>query len=242
MAPKSLFVVIEGIDRVGKNTQADLLVRRLAEAGEKTRKYTTPDYRTASGDLVGRYLRGKVGLRGLVPGVVELDPHGQQILFDNARSLNSLMIVNRYEVAAEIRGSLEQGLHVVCVRWWPSPYLYGLADGLDGGPILEACAHLPEPDLYVLLDADVASVAPRLDRESRYEARLGVQEGLARAYRKLWAAPSGALSVRRPPLAAGERPGAWAIVQASASQGEVHERVWRAVLGFSPGSENKGAR
>lgn len=230
-----LFVVIEGVDRVGKNTQADLLARRLNQAGERAWKLTTPDYETATGALIGRYLRGKVGLRREGPGG---DALGKSVsihaLVDNTRVMNSLMIVNRYEVASKIRAALGLGHHVVCVRWWPSPYLYGAEDGLDGEPILEACALLPEPDLYVLLDAEVSSFAHLLDQESKYEACRATQERLVHAYRELWAIPPDAFSSRRPPLAAGQRPGAWPIVSASGSPDEVSGRVWRAVLGARP--------
>ena len=59
---KPLFVVIEGIDRCGKNLQADYLERRLAELKIPVRKYSTPDYNGQSGEAISRYLQGQLHL------------------------------------------------------------------------------------------------------------------------------------------------------------------------------------
>lgn len=201
---RPLFVVFEGIDRVGKNTQADLLVERLSGAGQGVRKLTSPDYLSQSGIIISRLLRGVV--RASCPG------GPVQVPRDDAVLLSSAMIVNRYEVASRVRLALELGEHVACSRWWQSAVLYGAQDGLDEGQLRSACACLPQPDLAVLLDADVERVENLLDPCSRYEANIGVQHRLVQAYRQMWAEHAGDDS--------------WSVIAADSSPLVLADRVW----------------
>lgn len=50
MAPTGgLLISFDGTDSSGKETQSNLLIRRLREAGHRVKKFTTPDYTTPTG-------------------------------------------------------------------------------------------------------------------------------------------------------------------------------------------------
>jgi dTMP kinase len=80
------------------------------------------------------------------------------------------MAANRYEVAGNINQLLDSGIHVVCDRFWMSGLVYGMADGLDRDWLLRVHESLPQPDLWILLDADPkVSIERRPERRDRYE-------------------------------------------------------------------------
>jgi thymidylate kinase len=192
------FVVLEGVDRSGKNTVARLLADELGGRGRSVRVFTTPDRDTICGGLAGLYLRTHYK---------ELLPTGK---FRGAREdavvIQSLMLASRYKVASRVVAAREAGEVAVCVRWWPSAELYGtLADNLPAGLFAGACSFLPEPDVYALLDVDSGEVAGRLDPAERYEEDPALQDRLARAYREMWV-EKGKDDPRWVVLAAGKSP------------------------------------
>ena len=58
---KGRLIVIEGLDGSGKATQAKLLAAHLAEAGQRVKEITFPDYASDSSALVKMYLAGRFG-------------------------------------------------------------------------------------------------------------------------------------------------------------------------------------
>ena len=209
---KPIFVVIEGIDRCGKNLQADYLERRFAEAGRLARKFTTPNYNGSSGEAIQSYLLGRTFLA---------DRHLKSESMYGPMVLQSLLISNRYAVAADIRRELAaRSAAVVCVRWWQSALLYGQRDGINSIFVRDACSHLPEPDLHLLLDVDPDRVAGRLDRSSQYEDPT-TQRTLAIAYRALWQAHYG-------------KDPAWVIVDGEGEPTLVAARIWKAIRAARP--------
>lgn len=143
MAPRGLFVVLEGGDGSGKSTQATRLAARLAEAGREvvaTREPGATDVGAA--------------IRSLVLGGGDLDPRTEALLIAADRAEH---------VAEVIRPALERGAVVVSDRFIPSSLAYqGVARGLGVTEIARlsdwATGGL-QPDLVVLLDVppDVAT-------------------------------------------------------------------------------------
>lgn len=177
---KPAFIIIEGIDRVGKNTQADMLVDWLRARGEQVSSFTTPDYKSASGQLVDLYLRGKVQL-------MEEEHRGESVELvrssHDGHAYECSAMANRYVVASRVREALARGEHAVCVRWWQSALVYGMLEGISSAWIREACSFLPVPDLCVLLD--VMEPSNRLEPSTRYETRR-LQMDARDRYRVLW--------------------------------------------------------
>lgn len=203
-----LFIVLEGIDRCGKNLQAEMLVKRFLESGEDAQSFTTPDYETATGKLASQMLLGKVGLAG------EAGATGESL------ALECVLEANRYEVAAKIRRCLAAGRHAVCVRWWLSSLVYSEQDGLDTARLLDACSSLPAPDAYILLRVDPESVSSRRDTSNRYEGDGVKQARIAAAYSNLW---------DHNRSSSGPNDWRWLSVPGDFTPDKVHERVWNAV-------------
>jgi len=211
---RGLFVVVEGVDRCGKNEQAARLARRLSARGEEVSTYSTPCYDTVSGVLIRAMLEGRATL---------FSANAALVRSKDAVVLQALQLANRYEVAARVRDDLEAGRTVVCVRWWQSARVYSELDGLDADQAVRVSSFLPRPDVEVLLDVgDDASqfLRSRLDSHQRYEKDPSTVEEAARLYRKIWSSDELAGGIRR------------ISVDARGTPNEVEERMWDAVGRF----------
>ncbi|MBO7208669.1 MAG: thymidylate kinase [Clostridia bacterium] len=56
-----MLIVIEGVDGSGKQTQTELLLKKLKDSGKKAVKLTFPNYEGETSALVKMYLSGKFG-------------------------------------------------------------------------------------------------------------------------------------------------------------------------------------
>jgi dTMP kinase len=138
-----VFIALEGIDRSGKTTQAELLARALG-----------PDallVREPGGTGAAERIRDVLGDPDL-----ELDPIAELILFGAARA---------DLVARVIRPAIEAGRDVVCDRFADSTIAYqGVGRGL-GAERVEELNRLAtdglEPDLTVLLRIEPELAAGR---------------------------------------------------------------------------------
>jgi dTMP kinase len=160
-----VFVTLEGIDRSGKTTQAELLAEAL---GSDTLLVREPGGTDAAERI--RELLGDPGL--------ELDPVGELLLFGAARA---------DLVARVIRPAIEAGRDVVCDRFADSTLAYqGAARGL-GTDRVEKLNRLAtgglEPDLTVLLRLDPEQAADRGLGGDRFEGEgIEFQHEIANAY------------------------------------------------------------
>lgn len=209
------FVVVEGIDRAGKDGVASRLVERLKCHGIPAVKLTIPDYDTPDGKLIAAFLAGE---RQLVHAHV-----GRQLVeAETAFVFECLHVCHKYAVAHKVREALSDGKWVVCSRWKPSAILYGQEDGIDPRWIIEVCSFLPEPDLSVLIDADPAAIGLRRDRASLYEKDADKQARLAAGYREMWKLGAS--------VAYGKVPKSWAVISGAGARGDVFNRMWNVVL------------
>jgi dTMP kinase len=188
MAPRGLFVVLEGGDGSGKSTQASGLVVRLRDAGREVVATREP-----GATEVG------AAIRALVLGGGDIDPRTEALLIAADRAEH---------VAEVIRPALQRGAVVVSDRFIPSSLAYqGVARGLGVAEIARlsdwATGGL-QPDLVVLLDVppDVAT-RRRQGPEDRMEREPAEFRALVnKAYRDLadqfgWTLIDGAAPVER---------------------------------------------
>ncbi|VDN99892.1 unnamed protein product [Rodentolepis nana] len=136
---KGLFIVLEGTDRVGKSTQANLLADALSSIyGNDTYLIRFPDRTTTIGESLSKYLSGKV----------ELNPHAVHLLFT----------ANRWERAADIEQALSAGRCVVADRYSYSGIVYTASKVHAHTPSWDWCLRseeeLPQPDLVLCLLPD----------------------------------------------------------------------------------------
>lgn len=142
-------IVIEGLDRAGKTSQCDLLVKKLAES-RPVELLKFPDRTTAVGQMIDAYLRSANEL--------------------NDQTIHLLFSANRWEAVEAINSKLAQGITLVVDRYSYSGAAFSAAKGLD----LQWCKApdigLPEPDKVIFLDVseDVATKRGGYGEE-RYE-------------------------------------------------------------------------
>lgn len=141
-------ILIEGLDRSGKSTQADILTSKL-----NGKLFKFPDRSTPVGKLINEYL---------VNSDFNLPDEAAHLLFS----------ANRWELAQDIANTLELGTHVVMDRYIYSGIAYSLAkSGLnDFDWLYSPDKGLPKPDLTMFLTIDLDELSKRKGwGEERYE-------------------------------------------------------------------------
>jgi len=156
-----LFVTFEGVDGVGKTTQAALLERWLRGAGREVVRTREP-----GGTEVGERIRDIVlHHRGHV------DPRAEALLYAADRA---------HHVATVVRPALERGAVVIQDRYLDSSVAYqGAGRVLDPDDVRRLSLWAAEallPDVTVLLDLDEASARRRLDADDKPFDRLEAEK------------------------------------------------------------------
>ena len=196
-----MFIVLEGPDAVGKASQTIALQQRLEKLGHVVCCYVFPRYDTPLGQVILRHL------------------HDDRRHNDRAEAymLQSMMTVDRIDVAAEIQNKLDREIGIIIAdRWWPSGVVYGQADGLPYEWLLRIHESLPKADLHILLQVSHAeALARRPDLRDRYERDKVKQEAVRRLYAQLWDS---------------QDPKHWVKVDGTGTPVEVGERIWTQVM------------
>ncbi len=176
-----MLICLEGIDASGKATQSKVLYDRLSRSGLGCKLIAFPDYRTPVGLNIRAYLDGKV------------------VLSREVRQL--LYTANRWERRDDLVNWLSSGKFVVADRYIPSGLAYGLANGLDLDWVLALEKGLPVPDLVVVVDIPVKTVAERLPTtRDTYERNESFLKKVRKSYLSLagrfgWAVVNGDLPI-----------------------------------------------
>jgi dTMP kinase len=160
-----MFIVFEGLDQSGKQTQAERLRDWLKQGGRKARLVSFPDYGTSIGEEIARALQGE---RDYEPDVMQL-----------------LYVANRYERRLDLERWLGGGLVLVADRYIASSISYGEAQGLDPLWLTEIQKFLPPATVTILLDIAPETAVRRksVDRD-RYERDLALQERVRASYHR----------------------------------------------------------
>ncbi|RLV93423.1 Thymidylate kinase [Spathaspora sp. JA1] len=162
--PRGQLILIEGLDRSGKSTQASYLTSKLSPS--KLIKF--PDRTTPIGKLINEYLTNKSFTL-------------------NDQSAHLLFSANRWELNEEIKSLLNQGYFIVLDRYIYSGLAYTLAKhDFEGGEenissgkseqlgdidwLLGPDKGLPKPDLTIFLTLDLQEISKRKGfGDERYE-------------------------------------------------------------------------
>jgi dTMP kinase len=136
---KGKIIVIEGIDKAGKTTQANLLLKKL-ERG-KCMKFDFPDYSTPVGKEVKQFLDGN----RKYPDEVKM----------------ILLSANRWEKKAEIERIIGEGTTIIMNRYYQSNLVYGMSKGLKLSWLLALDDGLPKPDLVIVIDIKTKTLVKR---------------------------------------------------------------------------------
>lgn len=170
---KGHFITVEGIDGVGKSTQAALMEAVLDPAG-----YDVLRLREPGGVKISEQIRAIL----LDPANAEMGDVCELLLYEAARA----QLVHQV-----IRPALSAGKTVICDRFYDSTTAYqAFADGLDRGMVSQANELAVDgcrPDLTLVFDLPVEdALRRRSDREAedRLELKgLEFQERVAAGFR-----------------------------------------------------------
>jgi dTMP kinase len=136
---KGKIIVIEGIDKAGKTTQANLLLKKLES--RKCMKFDFPDYSTAVGKEIKQFLDGN----RKYPDEVKM----------------ILLSANRWEKKAEIERIIGEGTTIIMNRYYQSNLVYGVSKGLKLSWLLALDDGLPKADLVIVIDIKTKTLVKR---------------------------------------------------------------------------------
>lgn len=163
---KGVLIGIEGIDAVGKRTQASILSSWLRARGHTTRTVSFPDYGTTLGKEIKNFL---LGTRNYSPEVRHM-----------------LFAANRWEKKDKLESILSRTSMVIVNRYSESNLAYGVANGLKLEWLANLETGLPKPDVVIVLDAPPAALFSRRGpNQDEYERDSDLQERTREAYLKL---------------------------------------------------------
>jgi len=135
-------IVIEGIDKAGKTTQANLLLNKLnSYKHHKYVKFDFPDYSTPVGKEIKRFLDGKRDY----PDEVKM----------------MLLSANRWEKKGEIERVIGKGTTIIMNRYYQSNLVYGISKGLKLSWLLALDEGLPKADLVIIIDIKTNTLVKR---------------------------------------------------------------------------------
>ncbi|KAM6492602.1 thymidylate kinase [Amanita muscaria] len=147
---RGAFIVIEGLDRSGKSTQASAILSRLQENGIKAKLLKFPDRTTPIGKMIDAYLKSQSDL--------------------DDRAIHLLFSANRWELAASIERDLSSGILILADRYAFSGIAFSQAKGLPYEWCRSPEISLPAPDLTLFLDISPDQARERGGYgEERYE-------------------------------------------------------------------------
>lgn len=163
---RATIVAFEGIDQSGKETQALRLAERLQQEGKTVWLGGFPDYETAIGSEIRKFLDGER----------DYNPHTRQMLF----------VANRYEKLDAIRAELQRVDYIILDRYKASGLAYGLITGLDMEWCIALERYLPDPDVVLLFDTPVEESFKRKSvGRDRYEQERDFLVSVRDAYVEL---------------------------------------------------------
>ena len=197
---KRLFIVFEGVEGSGKSTQSKLLSRRLSDKSIENIGLREPGG-TPTGESV----------RSWLAKATDLDAYAELFLFSAART----MLIKQ-----KIIPSFEENKVVILDRYIYSTIAYqGFAQGL-GRDVIDHVNKIATggivPDKVFLLD-----ISPELSFERKKRDTLDRWESEKLDFHN---------KVRKGYLALSkENPGVWHVLDATASEEEVHNLVWESI-------------
>ncbi|MFH1662024.1 MAG: dUTP diphosphatase [Candidatus Falkowbacteria bacterium] len=131
------FIVLYGINNLGKTTQAKMLVDRLNSCGKNAEYLKYPIYDLEpSGKILNNYLR-KGNIHNLT-----------------AREAQIIYTINRTQFEKELFTKLEQGINVVAEDYTGTGIAWGIGAGVDEQFLKYINHHLVKEDLAFLFDGE----------------------------------------------------------------------------------------
>lgn len=134
---KGKFIVLYGVNNLGKTTQAKLLAEKLLNLGRNVKYLKYPIYEIEpTGVMLNEYLRqGNPN---------QLTPREAQILY----------ALNRHQYEPILVSDIELGTDIVAEDYWGTGIAWGLGGGVDKEFLLRINHRLYSPDLAIMLKGE----------------------------------------------------------------------------------------
>lgn len=142
--PRGKFIVFDGIDGIGKGSNAKRLVRALYERDKTMNVLLTRE----------PFIAGYDGLRAALKSIK--DP------YEHAREFAKLFVEDRRKHAEVISFLLERGVHVICDRYKYSTLVYQSEQGIPFDELEAMHTGLPVPDITIILDVPFETAIARM--------------------------------------------------------------------------------
>lgn len=159
-----MIITIEGVDSVGKHTQADMLVEWMAKNKRTCYYYSFPRYETRIGKLIDDFLHGRLSIP--------------------MKARHLLLAANRREFEPDIVEQTKKGF-VVMDRYYEANLAFGVAEGSDLSWLLGLEKGLPKSDVVIVLVNDPAHLVNRKTEKDDNEKNLSLQQRVAEEYVRL---------------------------------------------------------
>jgi dTMP kinase len=159
-------ITLEGIEKSGKTTQAQMLSHYLSKEKQlNTAHFDLPDYQTDVGQIIFKYLN-------------------QAEMPSNPEVLHLLYAANRYEIRDVINFHLNDGYVVIMNRYFQSNIVYGSVNGLEIRWLYTLDENMPRSDLTIILDVPVQITEKRGTRtaKNRFEDDKEYKERVREAF------------------------------------------------------------
>lgn len=165
---RGLFIVLEGLDKVGKTTTSGELVKLLQKKYKRRAVYKTFPRRDS---IIGKILNDYLLCEN------ELQEHVQHLLF----------AANRWEHMEEIDELLNDGVTIIMDRYSLSGIVYSMMHGMDYEWCQGTENGMIQPDYTFYLNLDVMRQKERLADSvcDRYEENMETQLQLRSIFEKL---------------------------------------------------------
>jgi thymidylate kinase len=132
---KGKFIVLYGINNLGKTTQAKLLVEKINLTNKKAIYLKYPIYNISpSGTMINDYLRNN-------------NPHNLTV-----REVQLLYAMNRFQYENELKNILESGTHVIAEDYTGTGLCWGIGAGADEKFMRKINATLLQEDIAFLFE------------------------------------------------------------------------------------------
>lgn len=160
------FIVLYGINNLGKSTQAHLLVEHLINQGTPATYIKYPLYDLApTGPLLNEYLRGG-------------NPHGL-----SSREAQLLYTLNRTQFEPELRKLLEAGTTVIAEDYTGTGIAWGMGGGVPKDFLTAINSHLLKEDIAFLFDGD--RFESGIEASHKHEQDNSLTEAVRKAHQEL---------------------------------------------------------
>ncbi len=134
---KGKFIVLYGINNLGKTTQAKILNETIQKLGYQSEHIKYPMYNLEpTGPVINDYLR-------------QGNPYGL-----NPREIQIFYAFNRFHYQSQLIKKLESGINIVAEDYTGTGIAWGMANGVDQQFLQAINEGLLLPDLAILMDGE----------------------------------------------------------------------------------------